>query len=51
MEEKEKSSVQKLIEASDLLPEHHRQRLLGIAEGMAIAGTCAANGGADGKQV
>lgn len=51
MEEKEKNSVQKLIEASDLLPEPQRQRLLGIAEGMAIAGTCAANRGADGKQV
>lgn len=37
MEEKEKSSVQKLIEASDLLPEPQRQRVLGIAEGIAIA--------------
>lgn len=37
MEEKEKNSVQKLLEASALLPELQRQRVLGIAEGIAIA--------------
>lgn len=51
MDEKDKKSMKELVDACDLLPEHHRQRLLGIAEGMAIAGTCAANRGADGKQV
>lgn len=37
MEEKDKNSVKKLIEASELLPEPQRQRVLGIAEGIAIA--------------
>ena len=33
----EPNSIETLIRASDLLPEAQRQRLLGIAEGVAIA--------------
>ena len=37
MGEMEKNSTQEIVNACDMLPEHHKQRLLGIAEGMAIA--------------
>ena len=43
MEEKEKNSVKTLIEACELLPEPQRQRVLGIAEGIAIANGVADN--------
>lgn len=37
MVENEKNGIEKLVAASDLLPEPQRQRVLGIAEGIMIA--------------
>jgi hypothetical protein len=50
MDEKDKNSTKEIVDACDLLPEHHRQRLLGIAEGMAIAGATATKRGTDEAQ-
>jgi hypothetical protein len=33
----EKNSIEELLKAHDMLPEPQRQRILGIAEGIAIA--------------